>query len=179
LAEGDFERRLDRLESIQEIEGLMAEYLYLVDREPDPERIAALFSADAIWEPRGNLALDQDASRGREEIRDLFSAVSDSMPFLAHYITNCSIELAEDHKTARGRWHAFELMSLTEPAVEVVQLARYENDFVRADDGWRLQHIRFEDTLSFPYLDGWAETRFVSLVSGRSFPHPGPSQVSE
>lgn len=173
--ESDVERRLARLESRGEIEALMAEYLYLVDRDPDPDRIAALFSAEAVWEPRGNLALEQPISRGREEIRGLFTAVPESMPFLAHYITNGAVEVADDLDSARGRWHTFELLSIKDPPVQVVQLAWYQNDFVREGGEWKISHIRFEDTLSFPFSEGWSETRFVSLVSGQSFPHPGPA----
>lgn len=175
--QADLERRVAKLEAAREIEALMAEYLYLVDREPDPDRIAALFTADAVWEPRGNLAVDQSPARGREEIRELFAAVPGGMPFLAHYITNASVRLAADLESAHGRWHAFELMTLKEPPVQMVQLAWYENDFVREDGRWRIAHIRFEDSLSFPYLEGWAETRFVSLVTGESHPYPGPANA--
>lgn len=177
MRESDIERRLVRLESQREIEALMAEYLYLVDREPDADRIAELFSEDGVWEPRGNLAVDQQASRGREQIRRLFAGVGGSMPFLAHFITNAKIEVADDLRTAHGRWHAFELMTMTmkDDPVQVVQLAWYENDFVREDDRWRIAHIRFEDSLSFPFEEGWSATRFVSLVTGESHPYPGPA----
>lgn len=176
--EPDLEHRIARLESERRIEAVMAEYLYLVDREPDADRIAALFSEDAIWEPRGNLAVEQQTSRGRSEIRELFAGIPAAMPFLAHYITNASVRVADDLETAHGRWHTFELLSLKSPSVQAVQCAWYENDFVREDGEWRIAHIRFEDTLSFPFLEGWAETRFVSLVSGESHPYPGPAGES-
>jgi ketosteroid isomerase-like protein len=173
--ETDVARRVARLEAEQEIERLMAEYLYLVDREPDPDRIAALFSEDGVWEPRGNLAVDQQTARGRAAVRELFAGVAGAMPFLAHFITNAAVEVADDGRTARGRWHTFELMSLADPPVQVVQLAWYENDFVREGEEWRIAHIRFEDSLSFPFSEGWGATRFVSLVTGQSHPYPGPA----
>lgn len=178
-AETELERRIARLEAQQQIEGLMAEYLYLVDRDPDPDRIAGLFSEEGVWEPRGNLAVDQQPARGRAQIRELFGAVPEAMPFLAHYITNAYVEVADDLRTAHGRWHTFELLSLKSPAVRMVQLAWYENDFVREGEEWRIGHIRFEDSLSFPFDEGWAETRFVSLVTGKSYPHPGPRGAGE
>lgn len=171
----DLERRVLKLEAAREIEALMAEYLYLVDREPDPDRIADLFTADGVWEPRGNLAVDQQPARGRDEVRGLFAAVPEGMPFLAHYISNASVTVDADLKAARGRWHAYELMTLKSPPVQLVQLAWYENDFAHEDGRWRISHIRFEDSLSFPYGEGWAETRFVSLVTGESHPYPGPA----
>lgn len=180
MQESEVERRLARLEAQREIEALMAEYLYLVDREPDPDRIADLFSEDAVWEPRGNLAVEQDPSRGREEIRQLFAGVGGAMPFLAHFITNAKVDVADDLRTAHGRWHAFELMTMTmkSPPVRALQLAWYENDFAHDGDRWRIAHIRFEDSLSFPFDEGWSETRFVSLVTGDSHPFPGPAGES-
>jgi hypothetical protein len=177
MSQGELEGRILRLEAESEIKALMAEYLYLVDREPDPDRIAALFTVDGVWEPRGNLAVDQSPARGRDGVRELFAAVPEGMPFLAHYITNASVTVDPDAERAHGRWHAFELMTLKEPSVQMVQLAWYENDFAREDGRWRISHIRFEDSLSFPYLEGWAETRFVSLVTGESHPYPGPANA--
>ena len=169
------EHRLGRLEAREQIEAVMAEYLYLVDRELDGERIAGLFTEDAIWEPRGNLAVDMAPTRGRQDIRKLFTTLPATMSFGAHFITNAVVEVAADLQTAKGRWHAFELLTKEDPTVQVVQLAWYDNDFVRQDDKWLIDHIRFEDSLSFPYGDGWADTRFVSLVTGESFPYPGPA----
>lgn len=169
------ERRVARLEARQQIEAVMAEYLHLADRNPDPDRIAALFCEDAVWEPRGNLAIEQQPTHGREAIRELFGALPQTMSFGAHFITNAVVEIDEEMNTAHGRWHSFELLTKENPQMQVVCLAWYENDFVREGEEWKIKHIRFEDELSFPYLDGWAETRFVSLVSGESFPHPGPA----
>ena len=170
----DLERRVARLEAREEIGELMAEYLYLADRDPDAEKIAALFSADAVWEPRGNFALEQQPTHGREAIRELFAALPEMMSFGAHYVTNPVIEVSEDLGRARGRWHTLELLTKENPTTQILAIAWYDNDFVRVDGRWRIERIRFEDTLSFPFVEGWAETRFVSLVSGESFPHPGP-----
>jgi hypothetical protein len=165
--------RVLRLEARDEICALMAQYLYLADRDPDPDKIAALFAEDAIWEPRGNLAVGQQVSRGRAQIRELFVGLPKLLTFAAHYITNAVVDVAEDATSAHGRWHTFELIGRDEPKQQIVQLAWYENDFTRVDGRWLIQHIRFEDTLSFPYLEGWGETRFVSLVTGELVPHPG------
>lgn len=171
----DLERRVAQLEAREQIEAVMAEYLYLADRNPDPDRIAALFTAEAVWEPRGNLAVEQVPTHGREAIRELFAALPATMSFGAHFITNAVVEVAADLGSAHGRWHTLELLTKENPTVQVFQLAWYENDFVREGEEWKLSHIRFEDSLSFPFTEGWAETRFVSLVSGESFPWPGPA----
>ncbi len=174
-SESDLERRVARLEARERIEAVMAEYLYLSDRELDPDRIAALFTAEATWEPRGNLAVEQVPTHGREAIRELFAALPGMMSFGAHFITNAVVEVSADLASARGRWHTLELLTKENPTVQVLQLAWYENDFVREGEEWKIDRIRFEDSLSFPFTEGWAETRFVSLVSGESFPWPGPA----
>jgi ketosteroid isomerase-like protein len=175
MSEVDVEGRLDRIESREEIEGVMAEYLYLADRDPDAEKIAALFTEAAIWEPRGNFALEQSPTHGRAAIRELFAGLGGTMSFGAHFITNAVVEIEAGGERAHGRWHTLELLTKENPTVQIFQVAWYENDFERVDGRWRISHIRFEDTLSFPFVEGWAETRFVSLVSGERFPHPGPS----
>lgn len=174
MSENDLARRVARLEAREEIGELMAEYLYLADRDPDADKVAALFAEDAVWEPRGNFALEQEPSEGREAIRELFAALPQTMSFGAHYVTNAVIEVGADLETARGRWHTLELLTKENPTVELAAVAWYDNDFVRVDGRWRFQRIRFEDALCFPFAEGWSETRFVSLVSGERFPHPGP-----
>jgi ketosteroid isomerase-like protein len=176
MAQENLEQRLDRIESREEIEGVMAEYLYLADRDPDADKIAALFTEAATWEPRGNFALEQSPTHGRAAIRELFAGLGGTMSFGAHFITNAVVEV--DGDSAHGRWHTLELLTKENPTVQIMQTAWYENDFERVDGRWRIGHIRFEDTLSFPFVEGWAETRFVSLVSGESFPHPGPTGAS-
>lgn len=175
MSEAGLAERLERIESRTEIEGVMAEYLYLADRDPDADKIAALFTAEAIWEPRGNFALEQAPTHGRAAIRELFAGLGGTMSFGAHFITNAVVEIEPGGAAAHGRWHTLELLTKENPTVEIFQVAWYENDFERVDGRWRISHIRFEDTLSFPFVEGWAETRFVSLVSGERFPHPGPS----
>lgn len=167
------EERLDLIESREEIEAVMAEYLYLADRDPDAGKIAALFTAEAIWEPRGNFALEQAPTHGQAAIRELFAGLGGTMSFGAHFITNSVIEIEPGATRAHGRWHTLELLTKENPTVEIFQVAWYENDFERVDRRWRISHIRFEDTLSFPFTEGWSKTRFVSLVSGECFPHPG------
>jgi hypothetical protein len=148
IVDPDVERRLARVEAKQEVEAVMAQYLYLVDCVRDADRIAELFTEHAIWELRGNLARGQEPSRGHQQIRALFAGVAQTIRFLAHYITNAHIEIADDLHTAHGRWHAIELLTLQD-AQQMVLLAWYENDFVRVGDTWKIQHIRFEESLSF------------------------------
>jgi ketosteroid isomerase-like protein len=175
MSELDLEGRLERIESREEIEAVMAEYLYLADRDPDADKIAALFTEGAIWEPRGNFALEQTPTHGRAAIRELFAGLAGTMSFGAHFITNAVVDVDVVGATAHGRWHTLELLTKENPTVQILQTAWYENDFERVDGRWLIKHIRFEDTLSFPFVEGWAETRFVSLVSGERFPHPGPA----
>src|SRR4051794_25836036 len=175
MTEVSVAERLDRIESREEIEAVMAEDPYLADRDPDADKIAALFTVEAIWEPRGNFALEQTPTHGQAAIRELFAGLGATMSFGAHFITNSVIEIEPGATRAHGRWHTLELLTKENPTVEIFQVAWYENDFERVDGRWRISHIRFEDTLSFPFTEGWSETRFVSLVSGESFPHPGPA----
>ncbi len=43
--------------------------------------------------------------------------------------------------------------------------ARYDNDFERLGEEWKISHIRYRDTFVVPYEDGWLKTRYVSPLT--------------
>lgn len=167
----DLARRLDRLESREQIASVMAEYLYQVDRPRDRAVLATLFADDAVWEAKGNLA-EMGTTTSGAAIVDMLVSIPEALPYTAHFITNPVIDVAEDGQTARGRWHTIELMTKGgDPTAELVCIAWYDNDFVRRDGRWQLSYVRYEDSLVFPYEEGWHDVRYTSLVTGERTPH--------
>lgn len=157
------EARLAALEAKDEISTLMYEYLHLADSSSTPEVIADFFAEDGVYETRGNLS-EMPPVLGREAIRELFRGLGTMLTYSTHFATNPVISLSEDGARARGRWYTYEMCTTAEPQEQIVLLAVYDNDFVRVDDRWLIQHVRFEDVLSFPFTEGWRDTRFISLV---------------
>jgi SnoaL-like domain len=166
----DLGHRLARLEAKESMATVMAEYLYQVDTGRDRATLGRLFSVDAIWEARGNLA-EMGTTIGRDNIVEMLVALPESLAFTAHFVTNPAIDVSPDAARGRGRWAALELMSKTDrSAAELVCIAWYDNDFVREGDRWQLSHVRFEDSLVFPFTEGWHDVRYVSLLSGQRTP---------
>jgi SnoaL-like domain len=159
-------RRIEVLEAKDQIATVMAEYLFQVDRPRDRDVLNQLFAANAVWEALGNLS-EMGVTTSREAIVEMLVALPDTLSFTAHFIGNPVIEVSDDVMTGRGRWHTLELMSKggDEPA-EIVCVAWYDNEFVHEGGKWRLSHIRYEDSLVFPFTEGWRDTRYVSLLTG-------------
>ncbi|HZJ07798.1 MAG TPA: nuclear transport factor 2 family protein [Nocardioidaceae bacterium] len=163
------DQRIARLEARFEVGDLMAEYLYLVDREPRRESMEALFTEDAIWEPKGNHS-ELEPVHGRSAIGEMLSGLPESFSFTVHYVTNPKIRISDDLQTADGRWHALEFISTREPVNDLVEVAWYESSFEFHDGRWLISHVKYTDTLVFPYAEGWTNTRFVSLFTGDRIP---------
>lgn len=163
--------RLAVLEGEREIANLMGTYARLVDTGPDADAIADLFTEDGVYESFGHLGDDnrrQAPMQGREAIRATFQALPQMMSWAVHYLANPEIRVAPDARTGEGRWLAYELANVEreDGRLPLVMAAQYHNDFVRTPDGWRIQRIRFGDLRAFPYAEGFAHTRYISMFDG-------------
>lgn len=166
-------QRVQRLEAREQIASVMAEYLYQVDRPRQRHVLATLFADDAVWEAQGNLS-EMGTTTSGKAIVDMLVSVPETLPYTAHFITNPVIDMAPDGASARGRWHTLELIAKGgEAPAELVCIAWYDNDFVRRDGRWQISHVRYEDSLVFPFDEGWHDVRYVSLVTGERTGHQG------
>ena len=89
------ERRIRRLEELEEIKQLKARYAAYCDANYDADALAALFTADAIWDG-GILGYNE----GRKVIRQFFRGSSQHIAFALHYIVSSIVEI--DGDTASG-----------------------------------------------------------------------------
>jgi quercetin dioxygenase-like cupin family protein len=150
---GSFEKRLRRLEDIEEIRALKARYCRFSDRGydgagDDPDRVAELFVENGEWQSGG------EPARGQEAIRDRFVKFQELLPFAVHIATTPEIVVEEDRATAT--WYG------VIPAVEAGRQAvwivgRYTEDLVRTETGWRFARMRFDAAFRAPYERGWAD----------------------
>ncbi len=74
------------------------------------------------------------------------------------------IHVASDGRTAKARWHMFA------QEAQYNEYARwglgvFENDYVKDDGVWKIQHLHLFTTMYTPYEEGWAKT---------AIPNPGP-----
>lgn len=160
------EQRVEILEAKEAIGAIMSRYLMLVDEQAGGDPIAELFTEDAVWTPKGMLATENRVVEGRETLRDLFDQVPEMLPFTVHYIMNPEIHVDIEQGTATGEWQALEFMTgvAGEQRESIGLVAIYRNTFKRVSGSWLIDRIVYEDRVSFPWGEGWTDSRYVSMV---------------
>ncbi len=148
------ERRLQRLEDAEAIRNLKAEYAALCDNQYDADGIAAMFTADAIWE-----SPSLGRFEGREAIRGFFQRASGIFSFAIHYSLNGHIEI--DGDTAHARWYLFMPCTVAEGNRPMWRAGIDHETYVRVGDRWMFSHKRSEPLLNVNYAGGWSSGRFV------------------
>ncbi len=134
------EEKLNRLLDQQEIQELMAQYFNFCDamwnkRRMDPDGVASLFIEDSIWE----CADTGIYCNGRENIGTLFRDF-EKLPFVMHFISNPIIKIKGD--VAIGYFNLISPSSDPETGEIITSYGKYDNEFIRTTDGWRIKVIR-------------------------------------
>jgi hypothetical protein len=146
------EARVARLEAINEIRGIMADYTHYSDTGwegagRDAQKMAALFAEDAAT----------GAAVGREAIANMCSTYWHTAKMSLHIAMNPKIEV--DGETAQGSWTG--LVPLVTPVGEALWVGgRYELQFVRRDGRWQISSMKFFTAFQTPYDEGFAKTRY-------------------
>ena len=147
---GELEQRITRLEDLEAIKQLKARYCEICDDDHDPSRITSIFTEDAVWEGRGI-----GKAQGHAEIRKLFEGFQKNISFSQHMVMNPIIELNGDH--AHGTWYFFGPFTFRQGNQAKWQAARYQEDYVKANGEWKIQHLRVKGPgMSADYEKGWA-----------------------
>ncbi|WP_234053017.1 MULTISPECIES: nuclear transport factor 2 family protein [unclassified Xanthobacter] len=149
------ERRLARLESLEEIRRLVGLYALGADRRNDPEIFAGLYTGDAVWEAAGF-----GRFQGRELIVSELARIGrETIVWTLHYMTSPVIDIDEDGEGARCRWWLWELSKIKDqPGDEAVAHflgGTYDTRLKRAPDGWRFCHVTLDLPLISPHEPGF------------------------
>ena len=94
----DIETRLRRVEATEQIRSLKARYCDLCDQGYPADELTELFTEDGAWDGH-----EMGVFEGRDAIHKLFTNMPNVMSFAIHHVTNSSVEVSEDIKTATGR----------------------------------------------------------------------------
>ncbi len=148
------ERRLQVLEDAEAIRNLKARYAALCDRQYDADRIAALFTEDALWESPGLGRFE-----GREAIRTFFRGASAIFSFAIHYSLNGQIEV--DGEVAQARWYLFMPCTIAAGNRAMWRASIDHETYARIDGTWMFRHKRSEPLMNVPFESSWAERRFA------------------
>ena len=143
------EKRIQKLEDIEAIKQLKFRYCEICDDDHNPDFITTVFSEDAIWEGAGI-----GKASGHDQIRKLFESFKAAISFSQHIVNNPIIEVEGDK--ASGRWYFFGTFTYYEGGVRRWQSARYHEQYVRTEEGWKIQHLKVADPVfSARYEKGW------------------------
>ncbi|HEY4333020.1 MAG TPA: nuclear transport factor 2 family protein [Ilumatobacteraceae bacterium] len=134
-ATADLERRLKRLEDLQEITQLLVDYGELLDLR-DLDGFAALWAEDAEF-----VMSTGRSAMGRAAIREMLAAVMARSPAAAMHIeTNPRIHLDGDAATSTIMYAA--AFTQSDGLARVTMLGHHHDDLVRTPDGWKIKRRR-------------------------------------
>jgi uncharacterized protein (TIGR02246 family) len=129
--------RLDRVESRNEIDELLADYAFCCDRH-DADRFMGIWTDDAEYHVGGAFG---DAS-GKEEIRKVLDGIWESSPETHHWITDRIVRFA-DADAATGEAHTICHVKNAE-GQELFVSCDYDNRYVRQDGRWLISACRLD-----------------------------------
>lgn len=153
-AVAELQKRVRRLEDVDALRNLKAEYAAACDDNYDADRLAALFVEDATWESEG-----MGCHEGREAIREFFRGISGHFVFALHYGLNPQIEV--DGDSAWARWYLFMPCTVGDTGEAVWRAGLDEEEYVRVDGRWMYRSKKSAPIFHTTFERGWARQRFV------------------
>ena len=149
------EREIVLLEDTKAIKRLQRAYGYYVDKKLSRE-IGTLFADDpattaelggsGVYVGKARIAEYYDRIIGGEGLTpgELFN----------HMILQGVVHVAEDGRTAKGRWRA--LIQIGQHGESAVWAeGPYENEYVKENGVWKFSKVHWYQTFSAPYSPGW------------------------
>ena len=142
------EQRLTRIEDLEAIKQLKATYCDICDDDHNPER-TTIFAQDGIWEGAGF-----GKAQGHAAIRELFKKFQTMISFSQHQVMNPIIKI--DGERATGIWYFFGPFTFYKDNQAKWLAARYEDDYVKVNGEWKIQHLRARGRMHTNYEESWA-----------------------
>lgn len=143
------EKRITRIEDIESIKQLKATYCDICDDDHNPDRITTIFADDGIWEGESF-----GQAQGHAAIRELFKKFQTLISFSQHQVLNPIIKIDGDRAT--GIWYFFGPFTFYKENQAKWLAARYEDDYVKVNGEWKIQHLRARGRMSTDYEKSWA-----------------------
>ena len=156
-------KRVDSSEAVLAIQAMKARYGELVDGRfsagavvdadtlaDTAERVAALFTADGVWDGGPGLG----AAKGRTAIAERLRETT--LTFSRHFLMNPRIDVDSDGATARGRW------DLLSPCRRLdgssYWMSGFEDDeYARVDGHWLHRSMTLTTVFMAPVGEGWTK----------------------
>ncbi len=148
------EQQIQRLTDIEDIKQLKARYASACDDDYNPDKLAQLFTEDAIWD--GSIL---GYAEGRKGIHEFFAAASSLVPFAVHQVSNPIIEI--DGDTATGEWFLWQPMVFQGDALWLS--ATHNDKYIRENGNWLYEHLKLNIRMLTPFDEGPAKTRIIEV----------------
>lgn len=144
-------KTLVNLEATEAIRRLKYVYLSYCDQNYTPDKLAPLFTEDAVWTSDGF-----GHCEGREAIREFFAGISKVAVFAAHLGLNGVIDVEGD--TARGHWRLLMPCTMMQDGKPVAHwmLGDYRDTYVRRNGAWLFSRVEYFVNFQIPSTDTWA-----------------------
>lgn len=128
----------------QECTNLVLDYAYYRDR-PEPEAFANVFAEDAV------LTVGADSWTGRAAIRERLNGAENG-PKYRHLMSTIRIfPVDENHATGVSYVTVYNAPKGATTVEGFAAIGEYHDEFVRTDEGWKIQSRRF--VAEFRYAD--------------------------
>lgn len=146
----DLERKVEWLTAMENIRTVIARYALAGDHNNDPEQLALLLTADAVWACEGF-----GRFQGRDNIcRELATVGRERIVWSLHYPVAPIIDVHESLQRAHAFWWLWELTTMRNESGEEQPNwlgATYNADFVREADGWKVSNLVLDIKQMVPY----------------------------
>lgn len=157
----ELEARIRKMEDIHAITNLQALYSFHIDNA-EIDKLVELFADDFTWQ----VGFDEMTKiTSKPTLARFLSKSSEQTPMMRHQPMTPYIEVDGDRAT--GIWYLTGMMtSITSNGDEArwVQ-GRYDNEYVRVGEGWKLSCLYFKYNFLTPYEDGWVKTPTAAFLS--------------
>lgn len=141
------ESRVQEFEDKEEIRNLRYHYHQCINDDRF-DLIAGLFTEDALVDISYVFRAE-----GRAEIAAAFEAMPGGVKFLKQFIHNHIVDLAGDTATGQSYFEA-KYAALDETSLLVA--GKYNEDYVRTGEGWRISRMVIDLYFTTPLDKGWA-----------------------
>ena len=156
------EQRVQRLEDLEAIRALDAEYCRVLD-DGDWPALVALFTPDGEF-------VGLNRAHGHHELLSFFSGLAEGgLTAFWHHVTNLEIDLGIGGNRDLANACSFLWQPCVLHGVPHVAAGRYTDTVVREDGVWRYRSKRVSFDYFAPLADGWDHGRFSLASAGATY----------
>jgi hypothetical protein len=151
-------KRVQKLEDIEAIKQLKAEYADACDDMYNPKRMRDLFTKDAVWDGEKE---GFGKYVGLDEVCGFFDGAKNSLLFGVHFFLQPRIKILSDTE-AEGVFYLWQTSTMK--SGKDIFLAGLEFDKYRKENGkWKMSHMTLKLFYAADIKQGWKDDKLCGL----------------